>query len=709
MPRLHSHKTDPIKPNSSPVNLTHPEHIQRRFTQSVIFAAMLLSFLGFAFSARAYPKDEPRVTSISVRKVTTAEDKSKVTLAFEVSGDNFGGSATVVTVKLVNLETGANVDATVASHDNNLIVASAQVPIAKKAVKYQFRVTVAGKLAIQPDHLSDYTLEVGKEEKKEEAPAPVEITYDEFKSEEYPNLHSLLITNKNTNNKPGFSSNPALMKVDIVPAGATNLTIQPGSSPHQMLVTFLASEKFAVQGVVVTVFDPNSTLANNQPVAFSTPFVKDKPAKGDPNAPTISSIDVLSMQRRSGYGRLRITGSGFGDYERPPITGEKEMLCCLNRPSNPNITIEQADRNESTEEEGEDKDAKTTQAPDFVVKDTEVCLVEKPEKCSLMAVWRRRVEDRINVTLVPRNTDLRVERTQILYIDDKIIDVYFEFTHFTGFSMPFRLASAAVTVNKGAVQQARTSDEAGEITATVSSPRTFFVSKEAGTPRDVNLEYRYAVLNQKDAQRLFGQGVGDNFFAIELTVVNKNPKKKVNIPLGSIQAETVWNYGHVSETSYEFFEEGPETLPPLPLGAVSGYFDAYQKSQGKWARVFNILDGVTTLGTSLIPVFGRNMERPVAILAGGFIPGLKKSVGDLSSEQLQRLTSMSWEGVEEVAPGNSKTKFIYIPRADWFFGNEIKGATNQKTRKQVVDISGLEVRGFEVTESEEKAATEKQP
>jgi hypothetical protein len=324
-----------------------------------------------------------------------------------------------------------------------------------------------------------------------------------------------------------------------------------------------------------------------------------------------------------------------------------------------------------------------------------------------MAEWRRRIEERVNVTLVPRNVDLRVERTQIVYIDDKIIDVYIEFTYFAGYSMPFRLASASVTVNKGATQQARTSDEAGEVTATLSSPKTFLAAKEVGPPKDGNLEYRYVVLNQADARRLFGQGVGENFYVIELTVVNKNPKKKVNVPLGSIHAEAVWAYG--GPVSREFFEEGDTTLPPLPLGAVSGYFDAYQKSQGKWAKIFNILDGVTILGTSLVPVFGRNIERPTSILAGGFIPGLRKAVGDLSSEQLQRLTSMSWEGIEEIAPGNSKMKFIYIPRADSFFGNPLKSQGMLRTRKQVVNIMGLDVSGFEVTESEEKAATEKQP
>src|SRR5206468_1666257 len=103
-----------------------------------------------------------------------------------------------------------------------------------------------------------------------------------------------------------------------------------------------------------------------------------------------------------------------------------------------------------------------------------------------------------------------------------------------------------------------------------------------------------------------------------------------------------------------------------------------------------------------------NIERPGLILSGGFIPGLRKAVGDLSSEQLQRLTSMSWENVEEVVPGGSKSKFIYIPRADQFFGNEVKskGFTMLKTRKQVLDIIGLEVSGFEVVESEKKLATE---
>lgn len=660
----------------------------------------LIALLGFCFllfgsqpGGYALPVDEARVSGFTVRKLTTSDDKTKVTLALEIKGNNFG-TQTPVTVKLVNLETGTAVDAIVSSHDDNLIMATVQIPLAKKSVKYQFRVTVGGRSAIQPGHLSDYTVEVGKEEKKNETPTPFEITFETFKSEEYPNLHSLVITNKSQDNKAGFSTNPALMKVDIVPAGATNVTIQAGSSPYQMFVTFLGPENFEVKAISVTVFDPDSTLADNQLRAFSTPF-KAKEPKAYPNQPTISDIKVLSMQRHSGYGLVRIQGEGFGDYERPPITGEKELLCCLNRPSNPNIADEQVDRR-VPKEEGEG----------YVVKDYEVCRLADTGRCYAMAEWRRQIEERVNVTLMPRNPDFRVERTQIVYIDDKIIDVYFEFTHFEEYSIPFRLENATITVNKGGVKETRTSDEEGSRTAVLSSPQTFVATKDIGPPRDENLEYRYTVLNPKDAIQLFGGGVGQNFFVIELTVVN-NGKKKMAVPLGAIQAEAAWRYG---DNGKEFFEEGPATLPSLPLGAVSGYFDAYQKSKGKWAKVFNTLEGVATLAATMVPVI-HEVERPAFILSTGVVPGLRKAIGDLSSEQLQRLASMSWENVEEIVPGGSKTKFIYIPRADQFFGGMVKRklqGTDYKLTKRVMDLTGLEVAGFEVTESEKKQATEQE-
>ncbi|HKP37355.1 MAG TPA: hypothetical protein VJT71_10885 [Pyrinomonadaceae bacterium] len=640
-----------------------------------------------------FANDKPRVRNIAVRKLTVGDgEQPKVTLAIDISGDRLGTSDTSVDVVLINLDTGKPNAATITKHDAAKILATVELPTGKEPVKYEFRVKVAGENAIPEAHLSDFTVTVKKEEAPKPKAGPLPITFESFKSEEYPNLHSLLITNKSEDPSNGFTSNPALMKVDLVPAGATNVTIHPGGNSYQMLVTYLAPEKFEPKGVIVTVFDPASTLANNQPKFFSTPF-KEKPPKEDPNQPKISEVAVTSMQRRSGYGTLRISGSGFGDYERAPINGERELLCCVNRPSNPNISDEQGDRREDN----------------LAPADTEVCRMASRSQCDAMADWRQRIEERVNVTLAPRNVDYRIERTQVMYIDDKVIDVYFEFSRWDQYSVPMRLQDVTVTFNKGAVRQAATSDTDAKYTAVLASPQTFIATSHIGAPSDKNIEYRYTILNQKDAGILFGKGVGENFFVIQLSVVN-NGKKKMMVPLGSIQAEAAWLYGwpNNKKNPTYFYEEGPATLPPVPLGAVSGYFDAHQKSTGRWAKVFNVLDGVATLGAQMVPII-KELERPTLILTTGVVPGLKKAIGDLSSEQIARLTNMSWENIEEIPAGGSQTKFIYIPRAEQLFGDFKRyndDGTNFLVRKKVIDIAGLEVSGFEVVESEKKQATE---
>ena len=65
---------------------------------------------------------------------------------------------------------------------------------------------------------------------------------------------------------------------------------------------------------------------------------------------------------------------------------------------------------------------------------------------------------------------------------------------------------------------------------------------------------------------------------------------------------------------------------------------------------------------------------------------------------------MSWEGIEEILPGGSKQKYVYIPRADQVFGNA-KAPDGSRVRKQIINIRGLEVSGFEILESEQKVAT----
>ncbi|HKU77535.1 MAG TPA: hypothetical protein VJR02_26705 [Pyrinomonadaceae bacterium] len=654
----------------------------------IIFAVITGLIILGSPTAGLSQTDKPRVREVSVKKITIAENnQGAAVVVFEITGEKFG--KTKPSVQLFNSETGASIPANVISHSDNSVTASAQLPVTTKASKFVFQLTVNNSNVISSDHLADFVLEIKREEKKKkekEKAKPLEITFETFRSEQYPNLYSLLITNKNKDDSPGFLPNPAHMKVDIFPPGATNVAIQPGSSPHQMMVTFLAPEKFDVKAVALTVFDPNSPLGSSEPIAFSTPF-KEKSPKADPNQPAISNIDILSLQRRSGFGRLKIEGSGFGEYERPPFPGEKELLCCIYRPRNPDISGEQ------------DLRFTIDESKNISPIDQEVCA---NCDCQTMRDWRQRIEERVEVLLVPRNPDLRIERTQVMYIDDRVIDVYFEFTHYLGYSEPLRLASAVVTVNKGAVVATQSVTEDASISAVLTGPKTYVSSKDIGPPRDKNLEYRYHILDQNDATRMFGSGVGQNFYVIELVVVN-NGKKKVAVPLGMIQAEIEWLYG-VSRDKKDFYEEGPPTIPPLPLGSVSSYFDAFQKTEGKWAKVFNILDGATILGASLVPVFGRNIERPVAILSGGLIPGMKRAVGDLSSQQLQNLTTMSWEGIEEILPGGSKQKYVYIPRADQLFGNA-KTPEGTRVKKSIINIRGLEVSGFEILESEQKVAT----
>lgn len=113
----------------------------------------------------------------------------------------------------------------------------------------------------------------------------------------------------------------------------------------------------------------------------------------------------------------------------------------------------------------------------------------------------------------------------------------------------------------------------------------------------------------------------------------------------------------------------------------------------------------------MVPVFGRNIERPVAIMSSGLIPGLHRAIGDLSGEQLQNLTSLSWDSVEEVPANGGKEKFIYIQRADESYSGsqtEKSGNKGETIKRRIKSIGGLEVSGFIVKDSSAATAV-KQP
>jgi hypothetical protein len=391
------------------------------------------------------------------------------------------------------------------------------------------------------------------------------------------------------------------------------------------------------------------------------------------------------------------------------------------------------------------------------------------------------------VALVPKNTDLRIEQTKILYADDTLIDVYFEFNRFYRNSEPLRLASATVTVKKPKTQEkpkeakppaaggrevasaARGADGASLVNAVLGpnavgaekkdevkkddskealceagNCKTYIASSEVGTEQ--GLEYTYNVLDNASAAMLFGKGVAGNFYAIQLSVTN-NGERKVSIPLSSIKAEIEWAYGHADEKADKkskgqkggekipatgasgakafvtpdamaaktpadipstpspmafFYEEGPVTLAPLSLQTVTAFFDGNEKVNGTKAKLFNYFEGAAIFGLSLAPFFGPGFRDAHGAFTGGLVPGLKRGLGDLSGQQLQNLTGMSWQDIEVVgAKGGSVVKYVFIQRGDSSFSTGF----NESVKKTIKNIQGMEVKAVEVVEGETKLAT----
>ena len=106
---------------------------------------------------------------------------------------------------------------------------------------------------------------------------------------------------------------------------------------------------------------------------------------------------------------------------------------------------------------------------------------------------------------------------------------------------------------------------------------------------------------------------------------------------------------------------------------------------------------------SVIPFFGPGFRDAHVAFTGGLVPGIRRGLGDLSSQQLQNLTAMSWQGIEVVAAGGGTIeKFVFIQRGDQLFSPGF----GERLRKTIKNIEGVEVVGFEVKEEGEgKRAT----
>lgn len=448
--------------------------------------------------------------------------------------------------------------------------------------------------------------------------------------------------------KDVFVTNPNQMAIEIVPAGATSLRIRPGNSSKRLIVDFLAPDKFDVKDVVVSVYD-SSDLDRRQLKAIGK-TVKEFSKKQDANQPVITGARLISLRRSA------------GECDRPEVRvaghqGGKRQ-CGYGR-----IRIEGR---------GFGSDSA-----------------------------------RVRIGVVPRNPEVRVDPASIALdtsrCDEKVLEANFEFDVAEGYSLPMRLEGVAVSVTK----PIRTTVRKGDLDVTVGQLETYLASTDVGPKRDGRLEYGYTVLDVNTAHQIFGRGVATNFYVIAIAVVNRS-EKKVAIPLSAIEAEVEWSTGDVPGQPFEFLE-GPATLRPVPLSTVTAFFTADNRSKGRRAKFFNILEGIRTLGQTMIPLFGPGYETAHTIFTSGLIPGAKIAIGDLSDQQLQSLAGLSWENVEEI-PGNggSKVKFVYIQRGLQEFGTvpSNKDSNGKDVKKEVKNLYGVELTGFEILETATHGGTQ---
>ncbi|HKO42393.1 MAG TPA: hypothetical protein VJU84_03835 [Pyrinomonadaceae bacterium] len=611
---------------------------------------LVFSFLLASLNVQAQPST-PVIDSVWLREVSISG--STVTFTLEINGKNYPNNAGDLTSIRFSNAAGAQIGRVSNQQlvSTNKIVVTAEVPVNTEVTA--IRLTTANGTVESSNFRFSF---------KPPAPPPTiksfEIKHVTRSSAGSP-IKSLLVTNE----EGRFASSPHRMSAEILPAGASNILIRSGSNPYQMVVDFIAPEKFEIQDVVVTVYD-SADLDKRQPIAIALPFKEKKPPS-DPNQPSITKIETLYLQRDRGIGRFKIEGSGFGNFHRrAPLTAEQFLSTYVLR----SLPV------------GISPPAQTP--PNDWIK------------------WQSEIHQSVKVTLVPRNAVIRVERSEVLYIDDKLIDLYVEFTKFNGYSQPFRAASATVTVKKPGTKPLQVLKAEG-VVATIEGPETYIVSREVGPKRDENLTYEYTVLDATQASHLFGSGIADNFYAVKLSVVNRG-EKKVSVPLASIQAEIEWASGEYPERPAVEYFEGPETQTPIPLEDVSGFFDAFVKSKGRKAKLFNILSGVTTFGAALIPFVGPGVKDAHVVFTGGLIPGLRQGFGDLSGQQLQNLTARTWETIEVISDrGGSVSKYVFFQRGEQIFSGQVR----PNIHKLAMNIRGVEITGFEVTESEPKVAT----
>lgn len=785
----------PLYTSLARVSASARGHLRR--AAACLLTTLLLSHVALAAApTKAVRKPAPKVAEATASEAR-ADEGGRVSFKLTIRGEGFGRAAEAVKLALLNTD-GEDAlegeETAVESVTPTKIVAQ----VVARPGPYSLRLKIGkaaadtseiGPLAIaEVEQKPDRTIPAGAQLE----PEGIDIEAPEVFAHPSDSGQKRYTVVVKWRGGKYFGTDPGLVSLILTPAVASDVTVRR-VTPTRVEADFWAADKYQVKDVSVSVHDrnnPSEVVASSDVEASGSSEAlaqkdgkvrnaalgaTDDKEKGKDEQPKITSTAVVFLQRAYGIGRLKIEGKGFGDYKAPPVSAEDYLLCF--EPLARQALYKALEDGGHPDKVGQQK--------------------FEDQRCSLLGKtaqdwqdWRaRQIEPLVKVALVPKNTDLRIEQTKILYADDTLIDVYFEFNRFFRNSEPLRLASATVTVKKpkqdkpkdakpaaggrevasvargadgaslvnavlgasvaGAEkrEEAKKGDDSKETLCESGNCKTYIATSEVGAAP--GLEYTYNVLDNASAAMLFGKGVAGNFYAIQLSVTN-NGERKVSIPLSSIKAEIEWAYGHADDKADKgggksrgrkevvtvpaagasgarafvtpsemadktpaaipstpspmrfYYEEGPVTLAPLSLQTVTAFFDGNEKVNGVKAKLFNYFDGAAIFGLSLAPFFGPGFRDAHGAFTGGLVPGLKRGLGDLSGQQLQNLTGMSWQDIEVVgAKGGSVVKYIFIQRGDSNFSSGF----DETVKKTIKNIQGMEVKGIEVVEGETKLAT----
>jgi hypothetical protein len=164
------------------------------------------------------------------------------------------------------------------------------------------------------------------------------------------------------------------------------------------------------------------------------------------------------------------------------------------------------------------------------------------------------------------------------------------------------------------------------------------------------------IVSQSQSKTKYGNGVAANFHAIQISLVNEC-SVPVIVPLAGI---SITDFGQNTDASCS--ETGSGNMVPFSLDHVTSIYSANRKLTGARAIYFNSLQALATLGSAIQPFFAHGFAQGVAILGGGFTTASKEISIDMSTEQLQNITAQSFGATEQVSPGGSLQKFIFIRR-----------------------------------------------